>query len=53
LQEYRDVIGDKVYSPREYIEHMLHLTDEEKEVRRRYYTGIFEEHEMTKKNGNN
>lgn len=51
LQEYRDVIAERIYSPREYIEHQLTMTEEEKEMRRRYFTELLEQHDAGKDPG--
>jgi hypothetical protein len=48
LAEYRDVWQDKVYSPREYIEHQLHMSEEEKELRRRMFTEMLAQHDAKK-----
>lgn len=56
LSEYRDTLADKIYSPREHIEHQLNMTEEEKDVRRRFFTKLLDDHDaakMRETSGNN
>jgi hypothetical protein len=41
-------LAGKVYSPREYIEHQLHMSDEEKAARTVFFTELFAKHEREK-----
>lgn len=51
LEDYRDWISDKVYSPREYVEHQLTMTEEEQERREMFIAKLFEEDEERRARG--
>jgi hypothetical protein len=44
LDDYRDLITDKIYSPREYVEYQLNMSEEEKQERQRFFTDLFAQH---------
>jgi hypothetical protein len=44
LRDYADVLSDKVYSPREYIEHQLNMTEDEKQARTVFFEEMFAKH---------
>jgi hypothetical protein len=48
LRDYASELAGKVYSPREYIEHQLHMSDEEKAARTVFFTELFAKHEREK-----
>lgn len=53
LADYADALAGEMYSPREYIEHQLHMSEDEKELRLRFFTEMLERHNAEKgANGN-
>jgi hypothetical protein len=48
LADYADALTDKVFSPREYIEHQLEMSPEEIRMRRTFFTEMFDEHNAKK-----
>lgn len=44
LEDYADYLAGQTYTPREYIEHQLTMTDEEKQRRTEFFTQQFAEH---------
>jgi hypothetical protein len=44
-------LADKIYSPREYVEHQLNMTEDEKETRRRFFTKLLADHDAAKLRG--
>lgn len=51
LSDYADLLSDTAFTPREYIEHQLNMTEEEKEVRKRFFEEMWAEHNKAKRNG--
>ena len=45
LSDYQDELSKRAYSPREYVEHQLTMSEEEKEQRRIFFTELFEKTE--------
>lgn len=41
LADYSDALSGKAFTPREYVEHQLHMSDEEKEQRTVFFTELF------------
>jgi hypothetical protein len=41
LAEYADAISGQIYKPRDYLEHMLKLTDDEKKQRQIFFEELF------------
>lgn len=44
MAEYADKISELAIKPREYLEHQLHMSDEEKEDRAVFFTEFFAKH---------
>lgn len=49
MADYADAISKKSYSPREYIEHTLNMSDEEKEQRTVFFEELFAVNPPTEK----
>jgi len=48
LSDYADLLNEKAYSPREYVEHQLNMTEEEKETRRVFFEELFAKYDEQK-----
>ena len=46
--EYADALSGKSYAPREYLEHQLNMSEDEKELRRRAFTEVLRKHNEKK-----
>jgi hypothetical protein len=49
LADYADLFAGKVYTPREYVEHQLKMTDEEKAARTVFFEELFAKHNADNK----
>lgn len=44
VDDYADLLAGKLFQPREWFEHQLHMSDDEKERRRELITKVLEDH---------